>query len=132
MTLPAPFPSPTEPWPPIALQRRDWDWPRHGPKPPRGDRQFREFDAAVPPAIADRDLRPGPEAAAALAAATAAVEVLDRSATIDLSALAGSLLRSESVASSRIEHLSASQRDGGIAMLREGVKGAAAQVAANV
>lgn len=132
MMLPTTFPSSTEPWPPVALQRRDWEWPRHGPKPPRGDRQFREFDAAVPPAIADRDLRPGPEAAAALAAATAAVDVLDRSATIDLSALAGSLLRSESVASSRIEHLRASQCDVGIAMLREGVKGAAAQVAANV
>ena len=132
MTLPMPLPAPAEPWPPIALQHRDWEWPRRGPKPPRGDRQFREFDAAVPPAIADRELRPGPEAAAALAAATAAVEVLDRSTTIDLSALAGSLLRSESVASSRIEHLRASQREVGIAMLRDGVRGAAAQVAANV
>lgn len=125
-------PPPSDPWPPVAWQRRPWDWPRHGSKPPRGDRQFREFDAAVPPAIAGRTVRPGPEAAAALAAATAAVEVLDRSAGIDLTALAGSLLRSESVASSRIEQLRASQRDVGVAMLREGTGGAAAQVAANV
>jgi len=128
----APSSSAAEPWPSVAVQRRDWDWPRHGPKPPRGDRQFREFDAAVPPAIAARAARPGPEAAAALAAATAAAEVLDRSAGIDLTALAGSLLRSESVASSRIEHLRASQRDVGVAMLREGAGGAAAHVAANV
>jgi Fic family protein len=129
--LPAALP-PSEPWPPVALQHRPWEWPRHGPKPPRGDRQFSEFDAAVPPAIAGRAVRPGPEAAAALAAATAAVDVLDSSAGIDLTALAGSLLRSESVASSRIEHLRASQRDVGVAMLRSGAGGAAAQVAANV
>jgi len=130
--------APADPWPPVALQRRPWDWPRHGPRPPRGDRDFHEFDAAVPPAIAGRALRPGPEAAATLAAARAAVEVLDRSAAVDLTALAGSLLRSESVASSRIEHLSASQRDVGLAMLRDGTRlregtgGAAAHVAANV
>jgi Fic family protein len=129
--LPASASAP-DPWPPVALQRRPWDWPRRGAKPPRGDRQFREFDAAIPPAIAGRAVRPGPEAAAALAAANAAVEVLDHSAGIDLTALAGSLLRSESIASSRIEHLRASQRDVGIAMLREGAGGAAALVAANV
>lgn len=122
-----------EPWPAVATQPRSWEWPRHGPKPPRGDRQFREFEAAVPPAVADRAVRPGPEARAALAAATEAVAVLDRSATVDLTALAGALLRSESVASSRIEHLRASQRDVGVAMLRGGdPRSAASAVAANV
>jgi Fic family protein len=120
------------PWPPVALQRRPWEWPRRGPRPPRGDRGFHEFDAAVPPPIAGRPVRPGPEARAAIAAATAAVEVLDRATTVDLTALAGSLLRSESVASSRIEHLRASQQDVGVAMLRDGVRGAATLVAANV
>jgi Fic family protein len=124
---------PPEPWPAVATQRRPWDWPRHGPKPPRADRQFREFDAAVPPAVAGRTVRPGPEARAALAAATEAVAVLDRSASVDLTALAGALLRSESVASSRIEHLRASQREVGLAMLRGGdPRSAAAHVAANV
>jgi len=122
-----------DPWPAVATQPRPWEWPRHGPKPPRRDRQFHEFDAAVPPAIADRVVRPGPEARAALAAATEAVAVLDRSATVDLTALAGALLRSESVASSRIEHLRASQRDVGLAMIRHGdPRSAAAHVAANV
>jgi Fic family protein len=132
MTFDAPTWPSAEPWPAVATQRRPWEWPRRGPKPPRGDRQFYEFDAAVPPAIAGRAVRPGPEARAAIAAAAAAVEVLDRTTTIDLTALAGSLLRSESVASSRIEHLRASQQDVGLAMLREGGHGAAAQVAANV
>jgi Fic family protein len=138
VTSSTPFPasrpqaSPAPPWPPVAVQHREWEWPRGRSKPARGDRQFREFDAAVPPAIADRLVRPGPEAAAALAAAGAAVDVLDRSTTVDLTALAGSLLRSESVASSRIEQLRASQRDVGVAMLREGVKGSADHVAANV
>jgi Fic family protein len=132
VTLDSFFWSGPDPWPPVATQRRAWEWPRRGPKPPRVDRQFHEFDAAVPPAIAGRLVHPGPEATAALAAASAAVEVLDRSTTVDLTALAGSLLRSESVASSRIEHLRASQQDVGVAMLREGARGAAAHVAANV
>jgi Fic family protein len=123
----------SEPWPAVATQPRTWEWPRSGPKPPRGDRQFREFDAAVPAAIAGRTVRPGPEARAALAAASEAVAVLDRSATVDLTALAGALLRSESVASSRIEHLRASQREVGMAMLRgSDPRSAASQVAANV
>jgi Fic family protein len=117
----------------VATQRREWQPPRAGPKPPRRDRQFREFDAAVPAAIADRPVTPGPEATAALEAAAEAIAVLDRSTTIDLTALAGALLRSESVASSKIEHLRASQRDVGLAMLRGvPVHSAAAHVAANV
>jgi len=132
MALEPPLRSAPEPWPAVAAQRRAWEWPRRGPKPPRGDRQFTEFDAAVPPAIAGRAVRPGPEALAAIAAASEAVEVLDHAGTVDLTALAGSLLRSESVASSRIEHLRASQQEVGVAMLRSGGLGAAAHVAANV
>ncbi|MEJ2577795.1 MAG: Fic family protein [Kineosporiaceae bacterium] len=135
MTLPprSDVPAPREPWPAVAHQRREWQWPRTGPKPPRRDRQFHEFDATVPAAVADRPVRPGPEAAAALAAAAEAVDVLDRSTTVDLTALAGALLRSESVASSKIEQLRASQRDVGLAMLRGvPVHNAAAHVAANV
>jgi Fic family protein len=122
-----------EPWPAVATQPREWQWPRSGRKPPRGDRHFREFEAAVPAAIAGRPVTPGPEARAALAAAAESVAVLDRSTTVDLTALAGALLRSESVASSKIEHLRASQREVGLAMLRGvPVHSAAAHVAANV
>ncbi|HET9657233.1 MAG TPA: Fic family protein [Kineosporiaceae bacterium] len=121
------------PWPAVATQPREWQWPVSGRKPPRGDRHFREFEAAVPADIAGREVRPGPEAAAALAASAESVAVLDRSTTVDLTALAGALLRSESVASSKIEHLRASQREVGLAMLRGvPVHSAAAHVAANV
>jgi Fic family protein len=117
----------------VATQPREWQWPRSGRKPPRGDRQFREFEAAVPADIATRPVLPGPEASAALAAAAESVAVLERSTTVDLTALAGALLRSESVASSKIEHLRASQREVGLAMLRGvPVHSAAAHVAANV
>lgn len=125
-------PTPT-PWPAVATQHREWQWSLSGRKPPRGDRHFREFEAAVPADIATRPVRPGPEASAALAAATEAVAVLERSTTVDLTALAGALLRSESVASSKIEHLRASQYEVGLAMLRGvPVHSAAAHVAANV
>lgn len=120
-------------WPPLAVQRREWLWPRSGPKPPRSDRNFHEYDVALPPDIATRTVRPGPEAAAALVAAAEAIFVLDRSTRVDLTALAGVLLRSESVASSKIERLRASQRDVGVAMLRGmPVHSVAADVAANV
>jgi Fic family protein len=76
---------------------------------------------------------PGPETTAALEAATEAMTALDRSTTIDLTALAGALLRSESVASSKIEQLRASHQDVGLAMLRGiPVHSAAAHIAANV
>jgi Fic family protein len=129
-----PLPTSTPvPWPAVATQHREWQWPLSGRKPPRGDRHFREFEAAVPADIATRPVRPGPEAVAALAAATEAVAVLERSTTVDLTALAGALLRSESVASSKIEHLRASQCEVGLAMLRGvPIHSAATHVAANV
>jgi Fic family protein len=120
---------PFAPWPAVATQPREWQWPVSGRKPPRGERHFRDFEAALPADIATREIRPGPEAAAALAA----VAILERSTTVDLTALAGALLRSESVASSKIEHLRASQREVGLAMLRGiPVHSAATHVAANV
>lgn len=88
--------------------------------------------AAVPP-IADRAVALDPTTSDTVAAAQAAIRVLDETTTVDLSALAGGLLRSESVASSKIEHLDASQRELGMAMLRGvPVHSAAAHVAANV
>ncbi|MDQ1304818.1 MAG: hypothetical protein QG671_646 [Actinomycetota bacterium] len=80
--------------------------------------------------IGDLVVAPGPEAAAGLAAATAAMEVLDRSAAVNRKALAGSLLRIEAVASCRIAGRHASQRDVGVAMLRDIAAGAATRIAA--
>lgn len=135
---PAPTPRP-QPWPRVTWQRRDWLWDPEGPRPRRAEVDFCEFDAAVPPAIAGRAVVPGPEASAVLESAHAAIDVLDRATTVDLTALAGALLRSESVASSKIENLRTSQRDLGLALIGPRatlhglpVRTAAAQVAANV
>lgn len=135
-------------WPSLDLEHRQWPEPGHdlaGPPTRRRDRlhdrlhdRLRDrvpgsFEAAVPPSIAQRPVGCGPAVAAVLDAAAQAVVALDASTTVDLTALAGALLRSESVASSKIEHLSASQAEVGLAMLRGvPVHAAAAHVAANV
>ena len=115
-------------WPAIGVERTRWTTP-WGLTGPAGQ----TIDTAVPILLAARPLDLSPAVRAALAAATDAIRVLDASTTVDLTALAGALLRSESVASSKIEHLDASQRDLGLAMLRGvPVHTAAAHVAANV
>jgi Fic family protein len=107
-------------------------WPALGAEPTvwhHGD----TVPTAVLPSIADRPVRLSPAARDLALAAAEAIRVLDNETTVDLTALAGALLRSESVASSRIEHLASSQRELGLAMLRGiPVATAAAQVAANV
>lgn len=113
-------------WPALGRELRPWvsPWSDGSGTDP--------IEVSVVPPIAARPLS-ATAAAPVLGAATEAVRVLDESATVDLTALAGALLRSESVASSKIEHLAASQRDLGLAMLRGvPVHTAAAHVAANV
>jgi Fic family protein len=120
-------------WPALDVERRPWDWDAHGPRPRRSLGLPDVYEAAVPPFVADLPVRPEAPTTAALEAAREAVRALDASTTVDLTALAGALLRSESVASSKIEHLRASQREVGLAMLRGvPVRSAAAHVAANV
>ncbi len=116
------------PWPAIGWERTRWTTPWQATGPAE-----QTIDTAVPALLAAQPLDLPAPVRAALAAATEAVRVLDASTTVDLTALAGALLRSESVASSKIEHLDASQRDLGLAMLRGvPVHTAAAHVAANV
>jgi len=107
-------------------------WPALGAEPTvwhHGD----TVPTAVLPLIAERQVRLSPATRDLAQAAAEAIRVLDNETTVDLTALAGALLRSESVASSRIEHLDSSQRELGLAMLRGiPVATAAAQVAANV
>lgn len=118
-------------WPPITQERRPWAPPWVDPvhRPTRGPEVV---PVALVPAIADLPVDLG-RAAPSVTAAGDAVRVLDERTTVDLTALAGALLRSESVASSKIEHLATSQRELGMAMLRGvPVATAAAHVAANV
>ncbi len=117
-------------WPALGWEWRVWESPWQPDRTP--GRTPDRVKVSVVPGIADRPVRPG-ATAPVLAAAAETVSLLDDGAQIDLTALAGALLRSESVASSKIEHLAASQRELGMAMLRGvPVATAAAHVAANV
>ncbi len=117
-------------WPAISYEHFEWN---SVGRPPRADRLIRSYAAAVPPYIADAPVRPGAAAAAALDAATTEIVRLDTEVGTDLLNVAGSLLRSESVASSKIERLNATSEELGIAALRSGNKrGEATLVVRNV
>ncbi|MFN8076303.1 MAG: Fic family protein [Kineosporiaceae bacterium] len=124
-------------WPPLAAESLTWDpaesYARAGLPAPAHLPGPSTYEASLPPSIADVPVPAPAQMRTAVAAATDAVLALDASTTVDLTALAGALLRSESVASSKIEQLDATQADVGLAMLRGvPVHAAAAQVAANV
>ena len=125
---------PTSSVPPVEWEDRVWRWEEHGPRPAnRADRLFRDFRSAVPTRLADVDLRLDAPTVRAVEDAVAAIARLDAVATFDLTALGGALLRSESVASSKIEHLAASHRD--VARILIGAapdRGVAGLVARNV
>jgi Fic family protein len=104
-------------WPAVEWETRPWE---PSGRPPRADRLFRTFEAAVPPFIAELDVRLGGAAAARAEEAAAEIARLDAQSSGVLTDLAGALLRSESVASSKIERLDATSRDLAIASLRRG------------
>ena len=120
-------------WNAVRYERREWFWQRHGSRPPRADRLLGTYLSAVPPLIGLGRIELTGALADAVRAAEQSVRAFDTAVPFDLASLAGALLRSESVASSKIEHLRASQRDVGVALLG-GVQPSvvAAQVAANV
>jgi Fic family protein len=82
-----------------------------GRRPPREDRLLTEVSVAVPPRIAS--LTPNLSAAttAAIEDASAAAARVDEEAATALGALSGFLLRSESVATSKIERVNATTDD---------------------
>ncbi len=97
-------------WPPHTTEQRSWttaadNRDTSGRRPPVEDRLLAEITVSIPPSIADL----GPEFSAdtrqALDAATIAAARLDVLGGPHLAALSGFLLRSESVASSRIERV---------------------------
>lgn len=118
-------------WPPVGAEDRVWEHRTRASN--RQDRLFREYQSTVPAEIARRPAVLGPSAVDAVAEATGAIAVLDAEATFDISALGGLLLRSESVASSKIERLNVSQRDLARALIGAArPKSTAGRVAANV
>jgi Fic family protein len=97
------------------------DWPSHGARRmpwsqdyrsgSREDRDLREVTVALPPAIAAVDVRLDNAVIAAMEDAAREVVALDHEHGADLLALGAILLRTESVASSKIERVEASTDD---------------------
>lgn len=94
---------------PATRQARPWQQAQRAGT--RADRMVRSIRVTIPPSIAALDLSIPSGVAGELDAAGRAVAALDASHGSDLTALSGLLLRTESVASSKIEHLDASVDD---------------------
>jgi Fic family protein len=93
---------------------------------------FLEYEAAVPPNIAARMPHLGPAAVNALADATSAIATLDSQAVLNMRPLWTQLLRSESVASSKIERIYTKQAELAAALAGSRATKAARDVAAHV
>ncbi|MGW9629237.1 Fic family protein [Agromyces sp. NPDC055520] len=93
-------------WP--AHGRESREWRQQGRRGAREDRMLRRIDVSMPPTIASLEYRPGTEVMALIDEATRAIVALDADSRGVIQALAGLLLRTESVASSRIERVDAS------------------------
>ena len=100
---------PATPWPPHDQEARPWAQTHRSGT--REDRTLRSITVSLPPLIADRTVALDSETAADLEAATSEITKLDSSHADDLSALNTLLLRTESVASSKIEQIQASVDD---------------------
>src|SRR5678815_2741838 len=103
-------------WPPHTRERRPWSTStdardRGGRRAPTEDRLLSEITVSVPPRISRITPQLSPFTTTAVDEATAAVVALDRGAGTQLGALGGFLLRSESIASSKIERIYADLDD---------------------
>jgi Fic family protein len=96
-------------WPPHGQESRRWTQTHRGGT--RDDRTLRSITVSLPPLIADRAVALDSDTAAELEAASSEITKLDSSHADDLSALGMLLLRTESVASSKIEQIQASVDD---------------------
>lgn len=97
-------------WPPHTTEQRAWTTAADsrdsgGRRPPVEDRAVTEISASIPPRIAELDPELDRPAREAVEAAQIAAVRLDASGGQHLAALSGFLLRSESVASSKIERI---------------------------
>jgi hypothetical protein len=98
-----------EAWPPHGQESRRWAQTHRGGT--RDDRTLRSIVVSLPPFIANRAVALDSETAADLESATSEIAKLDSSRADDLSALGTLLLRTESVASSKIEQIQANADD---------------------
>jgi Fic family protein len=96
-------------WPPHDRAERPWTQSQRGGT--REDRTLRSVTVSLPPMIAVRDIVLESELVAELEATMREISKLDSAYGADLAALGILLLRTESVASSKIEHVEASLDD---------------------
>ena len=120
----------TTAWPAVGFERLPWQ-PRTRASS-RADRSFREYEATVPPKIATRTVHIEPGTVNAIADATAAIATLDAQSGVDVGPLWTQLLRSESVASSKIERIYTKQAELAAALAGARASKAARDVAAHV
>lgn len=103
------FPAAGTDWPAHTTEVVPWrQTGRHGS---REDRMIREIRVSLPPRIADLRYRPDPGLDAELNAATREIIAVDADPRGHIRSLGSLLLRTESVASSRIEHVDATMDD---------------------
>jgi Fic family protein len=95
--------------PSVTVQVRPWRQAQRAGT--REDRLLDRIEVTIPPPIASHDFAIPADIATDLESSVQAIAALDRAHGSHLSALAGLLLRTESVASSRIEGISASIDD---------------------
>jgi len=96
-------------WP--AHDRETRPWRQAGRGGTRADRKLRGIDVLLPPAIADRSISIDGGLATDFESAMLEISALDRVHGADLEALGVLLLRTESIASSKIEEVEASLDD---------------------
>lgn len=101
-----------------------------GRRPPIEDRMLDEIEVAIPPRLADASPNLSNDALTEVAVAAAAAARLDQGAVTQLGALSGFLLRSESVATSRIERIDADLDDIARASIGQNAGDSARQIAA--
>lgn len=102
-------------WPVVGHETADWI---SLGRSLREDHLLKTYDASIPAVIAELPVRLGPDALSILDEATVDIVRLDTEVGTDLLNMASFLLRSESVASSKIERLNATSQDLGFAALR--------------
>lgn len=99
----------TPSWPPHKRETRQWQQANRGGT--KDDRMLREITVSLPPLIADQRISIDSELATDLEAAMRQIAALDGAHGADLEALGVLLLRTESIASSKIEAVEASLDD---------------------
>lgn len=101
--------APARDWPPHASEVVPWR--NRSGRGTRADRTLAEVTTSVPPLIAAQKYYPSAAAATAMEAAAAAVAALEADAGPGSAAISTFLIRTESISSSKIEHVEATTDD---------------------